>query len=344
MNEPLKPGLVSTSASTSPVRMWRRKFLLGSAALISTPLLGCGGGGGGGADGGTGGGGGGGGTPPSTPAGVLVYRNSSVAAIYNFANRTELQFDPQTAPFVNPGMAVSRNRQITSAIEGDDSTYFDIGIFGVDGRLGTTLRVRRELCTQTSAAVFNADGTRVAFSVNEPASPSGGGRVDRVLVLAMPAGTVVASLQGYEEPIWLGSSGELLVRSPVNQALYVVDANLQGATRLADLSTSEGYGAYDATQDGRYIVYEDASSQGTMRVYDRNGGARWVAATDVNSSLRNPAVSPDGRFLAVVARDLLTARPHIISFAPNTTVAVNSATHALAGSIGELRGRIGWAA
>jgi WD40-like Beta Propeller Repeat len=316
----------------------RRSLLLGSVAFISMPLLGCGGGGGGG-DGGGGGGGGGG-----SPTGSLVYRNSGMAAVYNFSNRTELQFDPRTAPFVNPGMAVSRTKVITSAIEGDDSTYFDIGMFGLDGKPSTPLRVRRELSTQTSAAVFNADGTRVAFSVNEPVSASGGGRIDRVLVLAMPAGTVLASIDGYEEPIWLGTSGELLVRDPSDQAMYLVGANLQSATRLADLATSTGYGAYDATPDGRYVVYQDSNSQSTIRVYDRNGGARWVAATDSNSDLRSPAVSPDGRYLAVVARDLLTARPHIVSFGANVTVAVDSSKHALSGSLGECRGRMGWSA
>jgi hypothetical protein len=313
----------------------RRRLLLGAAALVGVPLLGCGGGGGG--DGGGGGGGGG-----ATPSGSLVYRNSGVAAIYAFSNRSELRFDPRSAPFVNPGVAVSTNKIVTSAIEGDGQTYFDVGMFGLNGQLSTTLRMRRELSFQTGAAVFNADGSRLALSVDEPASALDDTRIARVVVLAMPSGQTVASIDGYEEPVWLGSSGELLVRDPDTKAMYVVAANLSTVTRLADLVSGPAIGAYSASADGRYIVYQTGASASTVRAYDRTNNAGWVAATDRLGDLKSPVLSPDGRFMAVLARDTLSVVPHVVSFSPNVTVAVENAPHALQNTLGECKGRMGW--
>ena len=320
----------------------RRGLLLGSAALVGLPLLACGGGGGGGAGGGAGGGGGGGGG--ATASGSLVYRNSGVAAVYAFASNTELRFDPRTAPFVNPGMAVSTSRVATSAIEGDGRSYFDVGLFALNGDLSTTLRMRRELAFQTGAAVFNADGSRLALSLDEPASASNNTRIARVVVLAMPSGATVATIDGYEEPVWLGSSGELLVRDPDNQALYLVGADLRTVTRLSDLSSATAFGAYSASADGRLIVYQTASSTSTVRAYDRSSNTGWVAATDRLSDLKSPVLSPDGRFMAVQARDTVAVVPHVVSFAANTTVAVESTQHALRNTLAECKGRMGWCA
>ena len=319
----------------------RRRLLLGAAAFVGLPLLACGGGGGG-ASGGSGGAGGGGGA--AAPSGSLVYRNSGVAAVYTFSNRSELRFDPRTAPFVNPGMAVSPSKFVTSAIEGDGQNYFDVGIFGLNGELNTTLRMRRELSFQTGAAVFNADGSRLALSVDEPASALDDTRIARVVVLAMPSGLEVASIDGYEEPVWLGSSGELLVRDPDSKAMYLVGTDLRTVTRLADLVSGPAIGAYSASADGRTIVYQTGASASTVRAYDRSTSSGWVAATDRLSDLKSPVLSPDGRFMAAQARDTLSVVPHVFSFAPNTTVAVDSTQHALKDTLGECKGRMGWSA
>ncbi len=307
----------------------RRDWLLRVAAL---PLAACGGeGSGGGTDGGG-----------ATPTGSLVYRNSGTAAVYTFSDRSELRFDPRTAPFVNPGMAVSTSKIVTSAIEGDGRTYFDVGMFGLNGQLNTTLRMRRELAFQTAAAVFNADGSRLALSVDEPASASDDTRIARVVVISMPSGQALASIDGYEEPVWLGSGGELLVRNPDTKAMYVVGADLRTVTRLADLVSGTAIGAYSASADGRTIVYQTGASASTVRAYDRNNNSGWVAAADRLSDLKSPVLSPDGRFLAVQARDTLTVVPHIVSFAANTTVVVESTQHALRDTLGECKGRMGW--
>lgn len=315
----------------------RRSLLLGTAAFVALPLTGCGGGGSG--DGGGGGGGGGG----TSPSGSLVYRNSGVAAVYNFANNTELRFDPQTAPFVKVGMAVSPGKVVTSAIDGDGRTYFDVGIFGLDGKLSTTLRMRRDLATQTGAAVINASGTRLALSLDEETSATNKTRIGRVVVLDWPSGKTVATIDGYEEPVWLGNSGELLVRNAEDDRMYVVGADLRTVTRLGNLVSSSKTGAYNATADGRYLVYSNAASETSINAYDRNTGASWVAATDRISSLTSPVVSPDGRFMAVFSRVALATVPHVIPFGVNTTVAVED-QHALSNTITECGNRMGWCA
>jgi hypothetical protein len=326
--------------STSINAIARRRLLLGTAALVSMPLTSCGGGSHGG---GTGDGGGGGGGASNGPTGSLVYRNSGVAAVYNFTTSTELQFDPLTSPFVKVGMAVSPGKLITSSIEGDGRTYFDVGIFGLDGKLSTTLRMRRPLATQTGAAVFNANGSRLALSLNEQASATNNNRIGRVVVLEMPSGQTVATIDGYAEPIWLSTSGELLVRDAVDERMFVVGADLRTVTRLPNLTSSTKTGAYNATADGRYIVYQGAASNSSILAFDRTNGTSWVAATDRLSDLTSPVVSPDGRFLAVFSRDLLSTRPHIVPFAPNVTVAVDR-QYALTKSIGECGWRMGWCA
>jgi hypothetical protein len=323
----------------------RRKLLLGAAAGLGLPMIGCGGGGGGGgSDGGsTGGGGSGGGGGAAGLTGYLVYRNSGVAAIYNFATKTELRFDPGTAPFINPGMTASAGKLITAALNGDERTYFDVGIFGLDAKLISTLRMRRELAGQRGAAVFNASGNRLVLSLDEETSPTNTNRIGRVLVLDMPSGKTVATIDGYSEPIWLGTTGELLVRNAEDEKMYVVAADLRTITRLGNLTSSTKLGAYNATADGRYIVYSDNVSESTIYAYDRTSGTSWVAASDRISGLTSPVVSPDGKFMAVYSRVRLATVPHVISFGVNVTVAVDD-QYALSNTIAECGGRMGWCA
>jgi Tol biopolymer transport system component len=153
----------------------------------------------------------------------------------------------------------------------------------------------------------------------------------------------VASIDGYEEPVWLGSTGELLVRDPDTKAMYVVGTDLRTVTRLANLVSATVTGAYNASADGRTIVYQSAASTSTVLAYDRSSRVGWLAANDKLSDLKSPVLSPDGRFMAVISRDLLVTRPHIISFATNLTVEVED-QYAIRNSIAECRGRMGWAA
>jgi hypothetical protein len=318
----------------------RRSLLLGTAAFVALPLTGCGGGGGGSGGDGDGRGGGGGVTAPT---GSLVYRNSGVAAVYNFGTKTELQFNPLTAPFVKVGMSVSANKVVTSAVDGDGRTYFDVGMFGLDGKYINTLRLRRELATQTGAAVFNASGSRLALSLNEVTSTTNKNRISRVVVVDWPSGQVAATIDGYEEPIWLGTGGELLVRTADDRRMFVLGADLRTLTRLGNLVSSAQDGAYSATPDGRYIAYQNAVSESSIFAYDRNTGASWVAATVALSGIRAPVISPEGRFMAVHSRLFLATVPHVVNFGVNVTVAVDN-QYALSNTLAESSGRMGWVA
>ncbi len=298
----------------------------------------CGGGGGGGGDGG-----GDDGTPGPGPAGRsgrLVYRNSGVAAIYNFGTDTELQFDPGVEPFLDPGMAVSRTGLVTSAREGDNAG-FGVAVFGLDGKTVNTYTVPRAFAFQTSAAVYNADASRIAFSVDEPQSSSNNTRIARTLVIELAGGTVVKALDGYSEPMWAGPGGELVARDESSNALRLFDASYNDQGALGGLVISKSVGGYDISADGRYVVYADGPQ---LRAYDRNGGAQWVAVEDPTSSPDSPAISPDGRFLAFIAVASINNVPHVVPFASGSTVNVDSAVHALRNTLADCAGRMGWAA
>lgn len=332
----MKPDVICSNP-----RPTRRSLLVGGLGLASAALWGCGGGGSSSTDPGSGGGGGGGGG--AQPTGSLAYRNTGVVGVYSFSTRTELSFDPGLSPFVDPGMAVSRTGLVTAAREGQTNKNFSIAVFGLDGKLSTSYLVEREFSFQTSAAMFNADATRLAFSVDEPASATNNTRIARTLVFSLPGGTELTALDGYQEPVWAGSTGELIVRDSNTNALRVFDTNLVDKGPLASLVVTQLIGGYNLSADGRYVVYADASGS-RLLAFDRSTGNSWVAATDTTSSLRTPALSPDGRFLAMVARDLLNYVPHVVPFAPGSTVAVDSVVHALDNTLVECRGRIGWTA
>jgi Tol biopolymer transport system component len=162
-------------------------------------------------------------------------------------------------------------------------------------------------------------------------------------VLDWPSGKTAATIDGYEEPVWLGTGGELLVRTTDDRRMFVLGADLRTLTRLGNLVSSSKTGAYNATADGRYIVYSNAVSETSIIAYDRTSGASWVAATDRISSLTSPVVSPDGRFMAVFSRVALATVPHVIPFGVNTTVAVDD-PYALKNTIAECGNRMGWCA
>ena len=310
----------------------RRGVVLGSLGLAGATLWGCGGGG----DSGAGGGGGGGGALLS---GSLAYRNTGVAAVYGFGVQAETSFDPGLSPFVDPGVGVSRTGLVSVARQGQSNRNFSVAFFGRDGKLSVSYLVEREFSFQTSAAVFNADATRVAFSVDEPASVTDTTRIARTLIASLPDGVIFAAVDGYQEPVWATGTGELIVRNSQTNTLRVFDANLADKGLVAGLVINQLIGGYDVSADGRYLVHDGG---GRILAFDRSNGTSWVAATDGTSSLRSPTVSPDGRFLAMLARDLLNYVPHVVPFAAGSTVAVDSAVHALDNTLADCRGRIGW--
>jgi hypothetical protein len=320
--------------------MTRRTMLRGAVGVAGVALAGCGGGGGGEALAPVA-------PPPSSDpvaSGTLVYRNSGVAALWDCAAGRELEFDPGIAPFVNPGMTVSRAGVVCSALDGDNDG-FAFALFDLAGRRTATYDVRRAYAFQTGAVVFNADASRIALSLDEPTSGTNADRIARTLVASWPSGTVLALIDGVEEPVWAGSTGELVVRDAEDNRLRLFDAALDDRGALGDLTVLGKVGAYELSADGRFVVCEDAT---LIRAYDRSTGTRWVAAERDISDVHSPCLSPDGRFLATLTPDAtagegLTYVPHVLPFAAGATVEVDSARHAL-DTIAECRGRIGWTA
>lgn len=317
----------------------RRRVLLQGLALATAAVSGCGGGGGDA----------GGGTPvptpnpppppPGSPSGKLVYRNSGVAAVYDFATRAVRQFDPGTEPALDPGVAVSATGLVTVAREGDNSG-FGFATYGLDGVLRNSYVVSRPFAFQLSAVVFNPAGTRIAFALDEETSSTNNTRISKTLVADWPSGTIVATLAFYEEPNWAGPNGELMVRDSRDGSLRLFSASLADQGRVGTFVVGETVGAYTVSPNGRYVVWEDAN---LLRAHDRNGGSTWVAAEDANSDLHAPVVSPDNDWVAVHARDLINFDPHVFRFAAGTKVTVDSTQHSLEAGLADTSGRMGWA-
>jgi hypothetical protein len=291
-----------------------------------------------------GGGGGSGGTPSSgggvgNATGFLVYRNSGVAGVFDLRAGRELQFDPGENLSLDPGISVSATG-IVSVARGGDNQGFDFALHGLDGRERSVHRYTSELAFQTSAVMFNADASRVAFSFNGLTSASDSTRIDRTVVAQWPSGQVLAVLDGLEEPVWAAATGELVVRRADTKQLRLFDANLNAQGSLGGITVSNLIGGVNLSADGRFVVWEDGSR---VLAYDRANGSQWVAAADSNSSTHAPCISPDGRHLAVLARDLLVYVPHVVPFVVGATVPVDSALHAL-DTIADCRARFGWTA
>jgi hypothetical protein len=269
---------ISHSHSMTP---GRRNFLRRTLGLTCIMATGCGGSGSNG-----------GGNSGSIVAGVqpterLVYRNSGVAAMYDFASATELQYDPGIAPFVDPGVSISSSGLISVAQE-DGNDDFSIGLFGLDGQLRDQYLFVRDVPFQTSAAVFNPAATRMAFSVDEPRSINDNTRISRVLIVDLASRSIVAEIDDVEEPVWAGSSGQLFVRQSETRVLAAFDENLNSLGPVGNFSVSPLIGGYDVSRDGRFIAHEDGSR---IIAYDRNTASSWIAAEDSTGSTHSPTFS-----------------------------------------------------
>lgn len=322
----------------APAPIDRRRLLLGGLGLAGSMLAGCGGGGGGGGSESPPPDPGGGGTP-GAPGGRIVYRNSGVAGVWDMRSGTEVQFDPGIEPFIDPGLSVSRAGLICAARQGEANRNFGLAFFALDGRLQALYSVEREFSFQTSAAVFNASSTRIAFSVDEPISASNDDRAARTLVFAWPSGAPLAEIDGFEEPVWAGPRDDLLVCEPDSGRVRLFDAAFVDQGYVPGLTVSTLIGGWDASPDGRYILTEDSN---LVVVHDRSDGSHWVAAEDGTSNTHAPTLSPDGRYLMVLARDLLNYKPHVMPFERGLKVTVDSGRHAVQVGLADCAGRTGW--
>ena len=100
-------------------------------------------------------------------------------------------------------------------------------------------------------------------------------------------------------------------------------------------------GNYDASADGRYVVYGNGGNE--IFAYDRTTAKSWMVAQALTSSLVSATMSPDGRFLAVFASTFATYTPHVVPFTDSVRVTVDPDVHALKNALLQCSGRMGWA-
>jgi Tol biopolymer transport system component len=311
-------------------------WLAQSAALFAAASVTACGGGGGSGDSDGGGGDGGGGGEGSGPTGLIIAQSTAELQVFNAATRA-LTVYPSSSSRLRVGVGASRAGVVGLVVNEDARVSWDILL--LNAKTGTEVRritISRPFATATSAVSVNADATRIAFSVNEPASDSDNTRVDRTLVADL-ATLNATRLEGVTDPVFMGS--ELLVRS--GERLRVLNASLDDQGDLG-VPTTNRIGAASPSSDGRYVAYE---REDQIWVRDRQNGQTWQATEGVLSKFA-PVFSPDGRHLAMISStaQAMGEFVFVIPFAPNTTTAVTNAQSVKtpAGDSVQGSGRIAW--
>jgi Tol biopolymer transport system component len=321
----------ASAHSTSSLRPSRRDWLSNVASLVAVASVGaCGGGGG---DSNEGGGGGGG--SEGDPSGLIIAQSTAELQVFNAATRA-LTVYPSSSSRLRVGVGASRAGVVGLVVNEDARVSWDILL--LNAKTGTEVRritISRPFATATSAVSVNADATRIAFSVNEPASESDNTRVDRTLVADL-ATLNATRLEGVTEPVFMGS--ELLVRN--GERLRVLNANLDDQGDLG-VTATDRIGAASPSSDGRYVAYEREEG---IWVVDRTTRQTWAATTSVSRRIA-PAFSPDGRHLAMLGgNDTAGVFLYVIAFTPNATAAVTDANlvKSTSGNLVSGSGRIAW--
>lgn len=313
----------------------RRQLLTAGLALpVGAALVACGGGGGGGSSTPPPGGGGG------TLSGRIVAKDSRLWVV-DGATGSNANFAATSSNTQN-GVGVSRNGSIADVwgYDGGNNDPWQLTIRSLAGAVTGDYTLQNALLSfPNSAAVLNADATRLAYSVNEMTSASNSTRIDRTYVNALPGGALLAVLDNRAEPAF-ADTGELLVRD--GSSLHVYNATLVDQGALA-ISVEQRAGAYSVSPDGRYIAFEDSSR---IRVLDRSTGNAWYATDASPRGHYAPVFSPDGAWIAFLRAGSLALRYlHAIPFTAGATTTVTD-SHAVKSSAGEIydgTGRIGWA-
>jgi hypothetical protein len=325
--------ITDTSAQgTLLLQPTRRRWLSSAAAWLTVASVSaCGGGGG---DGNEGGGDGGGGSEGSGPTGLIVVKSIDVIEVHNASSR-ESKVYASSSTGLRLGVAGSRNGVIGDVSDEDSRGSWKIRLLDAKtGAVRQTLAIARELATATSPVSVNADATRIAFSVNEPTSPSDNTRVDRSFVGDL-ATLALTRVEGASDPVFVGS--ELMVRR--GERLHLLNVNLEDQRDLG-VTVSDRLAAAAVSGDGRYIAY-DRDEQ--VWVLDRQTNRTWEATG--GRSTRSATFSPDGRYMALL-RGGSTAGVyvHVIPFTPDTKVEVTDANMVMtaAGELVAASGGIAW--
>ncbi|HSV81121.1 MAG TPA: hypothetical protein VLK85_18135 [Ramlibacter sp.] len=234
-------------------------------------------------------------TPGEPLSGLVVYTDRVRIGVYDLATRSETSFTPGAASA--GGAGISPSRQI-SWMERPDVFTFRIALYDPRGQRLRQLDFFQERTVASSPAFISRDGVRITWSADEPVLDFGP-RTERVRVveLARPDDPQ-RMFEGFTDPAWAGTSGELLMRRVSDNTLHVRSATSADLGAIAGVTLQPLTGSYAASPDGNHIAWTAGS---TLRMIDRRDRTQWAAVTDpAGGTFLAVTFSADGRGLVAV--------------------------------------------
>ena len=338
----------------------RRRLLMAAAGVASLAMLpACGGGGGGDPapspapppTGGT--------PPPPAPApgpapapapapppsaawsatGALVYRNSSQVGIYDFAAGRERTLDPGTRLLTDAGIGAQRGGN-RFTVQQRTANGWDIVLYDKGGLERDRFALTRAGAVSSSAATISPDGTRLAFSLSEPRSASDKTYIERTLIVRVSDGAILATIDGFAKPAWLGTAGAFVAHHEESLVLHRFDAQGANQGAIGSFIVEDTRASFDASPDGRSIAY---MVDGVVRLHDIQTGAdRLLVQSNNRLHLDAPTFSPDGRGLAVLDVATVTLTPYVLAIPATGSVTLSASNRMSQDTIAEVYGRMGW--
>lgn len=281
------------------------------------------------------------GTSNQGGTGILVYRSSKMAGIYNFNKLTNTEINPGELPTLGVGIGASPAGQLVTAQKGDrEGEDFFIVIFDRNGNLIRRVGMKGLLSKISSAITMAGDGKRIAFSVEEKMSEFDNRRIKRSVILNIESETIVAQLDNFESPVWIHKSGELVARQIGTGTLHLFDSNFMDKGAIGSFTVSSRIASYDISPDGRFIIWEDGNK---IYAVDRNTDEQWIAVEDRSNAVYAPLFAPNGRLLVLHGKKAEAYVPQVVPFVQGNTVNLEPDIHAITNNnVTATFGRMGW--
>lgn len=281
------------------------------------------------------------GTPNQGGIGFLVFRNESKIAVYNFASLVNIEFSPEKNIPSEIGVSVSRSGLIAVAGKGENPDGdFIISLFNSDGNLKNRIQIKRANSSLVSSIVFSPDEKYFAFTVKEIVFANSRKRRNRTLVLELASNQVITQFDNYEDPVWIGLTGELVLRRSNSGFLNGFSSKFADQGQFANIEVKPSSGSYDVSPDGQFVVWD---ADKVIYAYDRATQLQWAAVEDRLNAIYAPLFAPNGRLLALHGKKATSYCPHIVPFVVGATVNLESDIHALtSNTLQATQGRMGW--
>lgn len=270
--------------------------------------------------------------------GFLLYKNTSRIGVFDFKSQIESEIDWNYSPLNSPGVSLTPRGEICVAKEGDNSGFSN-AIISLQGSLLELIQLYRPFAFQTSGLRFNTKMTRFAVAVDEPTSQSDDTRISKVIIYEYPNLKIVRTIENFMEPAWCPRTGELFVKHELTGQLKLFSADFTNESWIEKLTIPSGYAGFSLNHDGSKIVYEDGS---LIWCYSRETKSSLLVASDKNSSLHSPVLSPDEKWLAFTARNITAYVPHVVPFDGKNKIDVISENHSLPNTLVDCRLGIAW--